>query len=40
MDPDRDDVTVLLAELTKDNKTTASKLVPMVYDELRRLADE
>ena len=38
MDPGRDDVTVLLAELTKGNKTAASKLVPMVYDELRRLA--
>jgi RNA polymerase sigma factor (TIGR02999 family) len=38
MDPGREDVTVLLAELTKGNKTAASKLIPMVYDELRRLA--
>jgi RNA polymerase sigma-70 factor (ECF subfamily) len=38
MNPGREDVTVLLAELTKGNKTAASKLIPMVYDELRRLA--
>jgi RNA polymerase sigma-70 factor (ECF subfamily) len=38
MDPGREDVTVLLAKLTKGNKTAASKLIPMVYDELRRLA--
>jgi RNA polymerase sigma-70 factor (ECF subfamily) len=34
----REDVTVLLAELTKGNKDAASKLIPLVYDELRRLA--
>ena len=32
------DVTVLLAELTKGDQQAASKLVPLVYDELRRLA--
>lgn len=32
------DVTVLLAELTKGDQRAASKLVPLVYDELRRLA--
>lgn len=37
--PRGEDVTVLLAELTKGNKDAASKLIPMVYDELRRLAD-
>jgi RNA polymerase sigma factor (TIGR02999 family) len=37
--PDGKDVTILLAELTKGNKEAASKLIPMVYDELRRLAD-
>jgi RNA polymerase sigma factor (TIGR02999 family) len=37
--PDREDVTILLAELTKGNKEAASKLIPMVYDELRRLAE-
>jgi RNA polymerase sigma factor (TIGR02999 family) len=36
--PDREDVTILLAELTKGNKEAASKLIPLVYDELRRLA--
>lgn len=38
MDSDRHDVTVLLAELTKGNDQAAAKLIPMVYDELRRLA--
>src|SRR5579863_9584476 len=37
--PGEQDVTILLAELTKGNKGAASKLIPMVYDELRRLAD-
>lgn len=37
-DPGREEVTVLLAELTKGNKDAASKLIPVVYDELRRLA--
>jgi RNA polymerase sigma-70 factor, ECF subfamily len=32
------DVTVLLGELTKGNAEAASKLIPVVYDELRRLA--
>jgi RNA polymerase sigma factor (TIGR02999 family) len=36
--PGGEDVTILLAELTKGNKEAASKLVPLVYDELRRLA--
>ncbi len=38
MDPSREDVTILLAELTKGNEGAASKLIPLVYDELRRLA--
>ena len=38
MDPDRGDVTVLLAELTKGNEEAASRLIPLVYTELRRLA--
>jgi len=38
MDPGREDVTVLLVELTKGNKTAASKLIPLVYSEMRRLA--
>ena len=37
--PGGEDVTILLAELTRGNKEAASKLIPMVYDELRRLAD-
>src|ERR1700726_1606470 len=36
--PGGEDVTILLAKLTKGNKEAASKLIPMVYDELRRLA--
>lgn len=36
--PDREDVTILLAELTKGNKEAAAKLISIVYDELRRLA--
>jgi RNA polymerase sigma-70 factor, ECF subfamily len=32
------DVTVLLAEVTKGDQQAASKLIPLVYDELRRLA--
>jgi RNA polymerase sigma-70 factor, ECF subfamily len=32
------DVTVLLAEVIKGDQQAASKLVPLVYDELRRLA--
>jgi RNA polymerase sigma-70 factor, ECF subfamily len=38
MDPNRGDVTVLLAELTKGNEEAASRLIPLVYTELRRLA--
>jgi RNA polymerase sigma factor (TIGR02999 family) len=38
MDPEREDVTVLLAELSKGNQAAASKLIPLVYAELRRLA--
>jgi RNA polymerase sigma-70 factor, ECF subfamily len=38
LDRDREDVTVLLAELTKGNEEAASKLIPLVYAELRRLA--
>jgi RNA polymerase sigma-70 factor (ECF subfamily) len=32
------DVTVLLSELTRGNQEAAEKLVPLVYDELKRLA--
>lgn len=32
------DVTVLLAEVTKGDQQAAAKLIPLVYDELRRLA--
>ena len=32
------DVTILLAEVTKGDQQAASKLIPLVYDELRRLA--
>lgn len=35
----QEDVTILLVELTKGNKAAAPKLIPMVYEELRRLAD-
>jgi RNA polymerase sigma factor (TIGR02999 family) len=38
MDTSREDVTVLLTELTKGNEEAASKLIPLVYTELRRLA--
>jgi RNA polymerase sigma-70 factor (ECF subfamily) len=33
-----DDVTVLIEQLTKGNQSAASKLIPVVYEELRRLA--
>jgi RNA polymerase sigma-70 factor (ECF subfamily) len=36
--PSRDDVTILLGELAKGDERAASKLIPLVYDELRRLA--
>jgi RNA polymerase sigma factor (TIGR02999 family) len=32
------DVTILLAELAKGNQEAASKLIPLVYGEMRRLA--
>jgi RNA polymerase sigma-70 factor, ECF subfamily len=32
------DVTLLLAEVAKGNEQAASKLVPLIYDEMRRLA--
>jgi RNA polymerase sigma-70 factor (ECF subfamily) len=38
MDQAPEDVTVLLAEATKGDQQAASGLVPLVYDELRRLA--
>ncbi len=34
----RADITILLAEVTKGNKEAVSKLVPLVYDEMRQLA--
>ncbi len=34
----RTDVTILLAELAKGNQEAASELVPLVYEEMRRLA--
>ena len=34
----REDVTELLGQLAKGNEAAASKLIPIVYDELRRLA--
>lgn len=37
-DPAREDVTVLLTKLTEGNEGAAAKLIPLVYDELRRLA--
>lgn len=33
------DVTALLAELTKGNSDAGAKLIPLVYDQLRRIAD-
>jgi RNA polymerase sigma-70 factor, ECF subfamily len=38
MDSDSHDVTVLLAELANGNDAAASKLMPLVYNELRQLA--
>jgi RNA polymerase sigma-70 factor, ECF subfamily len=37
-DPGRDDITALLTEMTKGNQEAASKLIPLVYQELRELA--
>jgi RNA polymerase sigma-70 factor, ECF subfamily len=36
--PAREDVTALLGQLAKGDDAAASKLIPVVYDELRRLA--
>lgn len=38
MEPETSDVTILLSELTKGNSEAASRLVPLVYEELRRIA--
>lgn len=38
MGSDSPDVTVLLSELTHGNQEAGEKLVPLVYDELKRLA--
>jgi RNA polymerase sigma-70 factor (ECF subfamily) len=38
LDPSPSDVTVLLSELQKGDPAAASKLIPLVYNELRRLA--
>lgn len=38
MRADSHDVTLLLAQLTKGDQDAAAKLIPVVYDELRRLA--
>src|SRR5579863_4165556 len=38
MQPEAEDVTMLLAQLAKGKDEAASKLIPMVYDELHRLA--
>jgi DNA-directed RNA polymerase specialized sigma24 family protein len=32
------DVTILLSELSRENQEAGEKLVPLVYDELKRLA--
>lgn len=38
MEPEPSEVTVLLSQLTEGNQQAAEKLMPLVYDELRRLA--
>ena len=38
MDPAQADVTALLSKLTQGNQEAAEKLIPVVYDELKRLA--
>src|SRR5580700_6838021 len=38
MEAERGEVTILLAKLTKGNREAASKLIPLVYAEMRRLA--
>jgi RNA polymerase sigma-70 factor (ECF subfamily) len=38
MGPAQSDVTALLSQLTQGNQEAAEKLVPLVYDELKRLA--
>jgi DNA-directed RNA polymerase specialized sigma24 family protein len=39
MEPSGADVTMLLSELTQGNEAAAERLVPLVYDELKRLAN-
>jgi RNA polymerase sigma-70 factor, ECF subfamily len=39
MEPSQADVTILLSELTRGNKEAVERLVPLVYDELKRLAN-
>jgi RNA polymerase sigma factor (TIGR02999 family) len=38
MEAERGEVTILLAKLTKGNQEAASRLIPLVYSEMRRLA--
>jgi len=38
MDSDQPDATILLSELAQGNQEAAEKLIPLVYDELKRLA--
>jgi RNA polymerase sigma-70 factor, ECF subfamily len=38
VEPSHSEVTILLAEVTKGNQDAIPKLVPLVYDEMRRLA--
>ncbi len=38
MESTREDVTILLAQLTNGNKDAASRFIPLVYAELKRLA--
>jgi RNA polymerase sigma-70 factor, ECF subfamily len=38
VEPSHSDVTILLSEVTKGNRDAIPKLVPLVYDEMRRLA--
>jgi RNA polymerase sigma-70 factor (ECF subfamily) len=38
MEPPSADITLLLADLAKGNQQAAERIVPLVYDELKRLA--
>jgi RNA polymerase sigma factor (TIGR02999 family) len=38
MSPAQVDITALLSELTQGNREAAEKLIPLIYDELKRLA--